>query len=91
MMWWDGNNGVGGWGFPLMMIGNVLFLVVIIVGVIALIRYLGRGDRTTSGTTLRRTPEELLAERFARGEIDEPEYRQRLDTLHHGPRPYVQP
>jgi putative membrane protein len=91
MMWWYGNNGVGGWGFPLMMIGNVLFWVVIIIGLIALIRYLGRGDRTTSGTTLRRTPEELLAERFARGEIDEPEYRQRLDTLRQGPRPYVQP
>ena len=74
-----------------MMIGNVLFWVVIIIGLIALIRYLGRGDRTTSETTLRRTPEELLAERFARGEIDEPEYRQRLDTLRQGPRPYVQP
>ena len=30
----------------------------------------------------RATPEELLAERFARGEIDEQEYRLRLDTLH---------
>src|SRR4051794_6639003 len=91
MMWWYGNNGVGGWGFPLMMIGNILFWVLIIIGVIALIRYLGRGDRSPMGAGPRATPEELLAERFARGEIDEQEYRQRLDTLHHEPRRYVQP
>jgi putative membrane protein len=32
-------------------------------------------------TTSRSTPEQMLAERFARGEIDEQEYHQRLDTL----------
>ncbi|MDX3241376.1 SHOCT domain-containing protein [Streptomyces sp. ME18-1-4] len=30
-------------------------------------------------------PEQLLAERFARGEIDENEYRRRLAVLRHGP------
>ena len=38
------------------------------------------GNRTAG---MRPTPEELLAERFARGEIDEQEYRTRLDTLTH--------
>ncbi len=30
------------------------------------------------------TPEQLLAERFARGEIDEDEYRRRLEVLRTG-------
>ncbi len=34
-----------------------------------------------SATSDLRTPEQILAERFAAGEIDEHEYRERLDTL----------
>ena len=79
MMWWYG-NGISGWGMALMMIGNVLFWAVIILGGVALVRYL-MGDRSTVATDARPTPEQLLAERFARGEIDEQEYRRRLDTL----------
>lgn len=75
-MWWYGSP-MGGWGALFMTITTVLFWGLIILGVIALFRYLNRGDRSMS----RSTPEQLLAERFARGEIDEQEYRQRLDTL----------
>jgi len=81
MMWWYG-NGISGWVMALMMIGNVLFWAVIILGGVALVRYL-MGDRSTVATDARPTPEQLLAERFARGEIDEQEYRRRLDTLTH--------
>jgi putative membrane protein len=81
-MWWYG-NGISGWGMALMMIGNVLFWAVIIVGAVVLIRYLTVGTRTIEP---RPTPEQLLAERFARGEIDEQEYQRRLDTLTHRPR-----
>jgi len=81
MMWWYG-NGISGWVMALMMIGNVLFWAVIILGGVALVRYL-MGDRSTVATDARPTPEQLLAERFARGEIDEQEYRLRLDTLIH--------
>ena len=83
MMWYG--NGISGWGFALMMVGNVLFWAVVILGAVALIRYLAAGNRTAG---MRPAPEELLAERFARGEIDEQEYRTRLDTLTHahGPR-----
>jgi len=38
----------------------------------------------------RSTPEQVLAERFARGEIDEGEYRQRLATLR-GHKPVAKP
>jgi putative membrane protein len=78
MMWWNGPW--TGWGSLLMGVGMLLFLAVLVLGVGALVHYL-----TSSGSRFdqeRPSPEELLAERFARGEIDEREYRQRLDTLH---------
>ena len=87
MMWWYG-NGVSGWGMALMIIGTVLLWVVIILGVVALMRHLTAGSRTTEH---RPTPERLLAERFARGEIDEQEYHQRLDTLGQRYRTHVEP
>ena len=81
MMFWYG-TGVNGWGYALMSIGMVLFWGLVIVGIIALVRYLARsGQHTTPPPQVRATPEQVLAERFARGEIDEQEYRQRLDTL----------
>lgn len=81
MMWWYG-PGVSGWGMALMTIGNVLFWAVLIIGGITLTRYLtGRGRPTWPDSDRRSTPEQVLAERFARGEIDEHEYRSRLETL----------
>jgi putative membrane protein len=78
MMWWYG-PGMNGWGVALMTIGTVLFWALIIFGLIAVARIL----RTTGDhpSQVRPTPEALLAERFARGEINEQEYRQSLDTL----------
>jgi putative membrane protein len=59
---------------------TVLLWTLIILGVIAVARYvLIGGDRAPQA---RPTAEELLAERFARGEIDEQEYRQRQEALH---------
>lgn len=77
MMWWYG-PGITGWGYALMTVNMVLFWGLLIFGVIALVRYLGRGD---SAMTERSTPEEELSRRFARGEIDEQEYRARLGVL----------
>jgi putative membrane protein len=77
MMWYG--PGMSGWGFVLMTVGTVLSWVLIIFGVIVVVRYLtAEGDRRRE---VRPTPDELLAERFARGEIDEDEYRRRLATL----------
>jgi putative membrane protein len=87
MMWWYG-NGISGWGYALMTVSMVLFWALVIFGVIALFRYLGRSDRSTA---IRPTPEQVLAERFARGDIDEQEYHQRLNTLRDRPRPFVEP
>ncbi|MDA3625178.1 SHOCT domain-containing protein [Saccharopolyspora oryzae] len=70
----------GGWALWGLMsiIGMVLFWVLLIVAIVALVRYLQRTARSESGST---RAEEVLAERFARGEIDEEEYRRRLETL----------
>ncbi len=50
-----------------------------------------RGDHTTDPPTSTTVPppipqaaEEILAERFARGEIDSDDYHQRVDILQHG-------
>jgi putative membrane protein len=81
MMYWYGDH-MSGWGYALMTISMVLFWGLIIACVVALVRYLSRGGQQTAAPPLERpAPERVLAERFARGEIDEDEYRQRLDTL----------
>ena len=87
MMWWYGSP-MAGWGGLFMTITTALFWVLIILGGIALFRYLNRGDRSTPP---RPTPEQILAERFARGEIDDQEYGQRLDTLRGTPQPTPRP
>lgn len=78
-MMWDYGDHMSGWGWAVMAFGSVLFWALIVVGVIALVRYLGR-ERDRS-QPVGPTAEELLAQRFARGEIDEAEYRHRLDVL----------
>jgi putative membrane protein len=79
MMHWYG-DGMSGWGYLLMAVNTVVFWGLVAAGVVVLFRYLGRTpDR--SGGSARPTAEQVLAERFARGEIDEEEYRRRLETL----------
>jgi putative membrane protein len=78
MMWWNG-PWMGGAGSAVMIIGSVLFLALIVLGVVTLLRYLLAGGNWSHSA--RPDPDELLAERFARGEIDEQEYRESLTTL----------
>ncbi|MGE5288594.1 MAG: SHOCT domain-containing protein [Micromonosporaceae bacterium] len=84
MMYWYG-SGMSGWGYALMTIGMVLFWGAVIAGIVALVRYVGRSSQHSGQQTAAplspQAPERLLAERFARGEIDEEEYRRRLAAL----------
>jgi putative membrane protein len=81
MMNWYG-NGMGGWGYALMTISVVLFWGAVIAGIVLLVRHFGRGgQQTPTPPSQPSSPEQLLAERFARGEIDEEEYQQRLAVL----------
>jgi putative membrane protein len=70
---WDNHMG-GGWWW-LMGIGWLVFLAIIVGVVLVLVRHT---QRTSVGS---RTAHDVLDERFARGEIDENEYRQRRDVL----------
>ncbi|MEV5880689.1 SHOCT domain-containing protein [Streptomyces sp. NPDC052101] len=89
-MFWYG-HGMNGWGWFAMSLSTVLFWVLIIAVGILLFRALARP--TPPGTehhTWQRTPpvsgpEQILAERYARGEIDEEEYHRRLATLRGSP------
>ncbi|MDP9868791.1 MULTISPECIES: SHOCT domain-containing protein [Streptosporangium] len=79
MPWYD--HDLSGWGWGAMSVGMILFWALVIAAVVALVRALNRPQgsiRTPAGPT----PERLLAERFARGEIDEEDYRRRLAALH---------
>jgi putative membrane protein len=76
MMFWNG-HGVSGWEWFAMSAGMILFWVLVITAAVLLFRALDR-PRTSEGASAER----LLAERFARGEIDEEEYRGRLAVLH---------
>ncbi|KAF0958734.1 SHOCT domain-containing protein [Rhodococcus sp. T7] len=77
-----------GWGYVLMFVGMALFWGLLALGVGVLVHYVGRNASTPPGHTpsALHGAEKLLAERFARGEIDDTEYRERLTTLRtHGP------
>jgi putative membrane protein len=75
---------MSGWGYALGIIGMVLFWTVLVLAIAAAVRYLDRKRRESFPPPPPPPPptaEQVLAERFARGEIDADEYRQRLDTL----------
>jgi putative membrane protein len=84
MMYWYG-NGMGGWSWALMTVNLLLFWGLVVGAVVALARYLlrtgvpPRGPRPGSDA-----PERILAQRFARGEVDEEEYRRRLTVVREG-------
>jgi len=77
MMYDGGHMGALGWVGAT--VGSVVFWAVI-VGLIVLVVRNARGP-TAAPPAHRPDPERMLAERFARGEIDEQEYRQRLQVL----------
>jgi putative membrane protein len=72
---------LSGWGWFGMALGMVLFWGLIAAAIVVLVRWTGQSGGNPGDTSTSRTPEDLLAERFARGEIDETEYRGRLGTL----------
>jgi len=81
MDWNDGwNDGMGAGGWVMMTLVMVAFWALVIIAVIALFRGLGR-DGQASGSTAPRDPQQILEERFARGEIDADEYHARRQVL----------
>ena len=72
-------NGNGWWA--MMALGWIMGLI--IIGLLVWTVVQGASPRRTEAASPpgARTAESILADRFARGEIDDDEYRRRLDTL----------
>ena len=73
-------NGFGGWGMGLGFIFMLLFWGLVILGVVALIRWL-LTQSSPNRSSCDKTPWEIVQERYARGEIDREEYEQKKRDL----------
>lgn len=73
MGWYHDGMGWGSW--LLMTLVMVVFWALVVFAAVALFR-------GTEPARDRRTPDQILDKRFARGEIDAAEYRVRRDALH---------
>lgn len=79
MMWWDHGWGWGDWlAMSLMMLA---FWGLVIGLIVWLIRTTSSSSSRQGGAPPPLRTEDVLAERFARGEIDEVEYQERLRVL----------
>jgi putative membrane protein len=73
---WDGDDHMGGGWWWVMGVGWLVFLALVGLLAFVLVRH-----HTGGAKEQRSTAEDVLAERFARGEIDEDEYLRRRDAL----------
>lgn len=80
MMWGGGAMGVG---WLLMVVTSLAFLLLLVVAIVALVRWTGAqgGQPASSAAPAPHTAQEILDARFARGEIDAEEYRARSTAL----------
>lgn len=84
MMWGNGYNMSWGWPVGLLMLVAVIFLVVWVVRAFA--GGTGRGGPrggapVARGEGVRSQARQILDDRFAKGELNETEYRERLAVL----------
>lgn len=76
MWWWHGDWSWGAW--LVMTLAMALFWGLVIWGVVTVARSAGPDRQHTD------EPERILAQRFARGEIDVDDYQQRLEAMRAG-------
>lgn len=72
--------GMGAWGWVMMGFWTLLFIALIAAVVWLLARNTAPSGRPTT-TTSHDAARDILAQRYARGEIDETEYQKRLQTI----------
>lgn len=80
-MMYGWNDGGAWWTWLVMDAGFIVFWALVIFGMFALIRTLGRGHEASSLNPPVSEPEAILRERLAKGEIDEEHYRKNLAVL----------
>lgn len=84
---WHGGWGVGNW--LVMGFGMLLFWALVVAGIVWLVRYTSNRPTTVAHAVQMHKPagaarpsaQDVLDERYARGEIGDEEYRTRRDTL----------
>ena len=69
-----------GWSWWAMVLSMVVFWALVVAGIVLVVRAVGRPARPRSGDD-GASGRRILDERFARGEIDEAEYRSRRDAM----------
>jgi putative membrane protein len=74
MMWWS-NGGWSWWGWYIGVAVMLVFWALVTWIVVTLVR-------SNNNVLQSRTPEDVPAERYARGDTDQDEYQRRRDTLH---------
>jgi putative membrane protein len=71
MMWWYPYSGGGLWFLPML-----VFWVLLVVGVVFLLRWLGAHERSEGSRAL-----DILKERYARGEVSKAEFEEKRRDL----------
>ncbi|MGW0752506.1 SHOCT domain-containing protein [Streptomyces sp. NPDC002587] len=78
MFWYD--HGMGGWGW-VAMFSMVLLVALAVTAIVLLLRSADRFPAHPTEPRAAPSAKQVLAERFARGEIDEEEFERRLTVL----------
>jgi putative membrane protein len=73
--------GWAGWGSGFWMLGGLLLMIGVVVLIVWAVMSLSRTGRSPTQDAAHQTPNEILRERFARGEITEQEFEQAKKVL----------
>jgi putative membrane protein len=79
---WNGGYGWG-WGWIITAVVIIALFALLITAIVLAVRFFTVADRHGDARSPQQTrgAENMLAERFARGEIDEDDYRRRMAAL----------
>lgn len=81
-----GWNHMNGWNWLWMGPVMVAFWAAVAIGIVMMARRSGVATGGRLAASSNATPEEMLGQRLAKGDIDVEDYRQRLEALRHSPR-----
>lgn len=78
MMYGWGNQGWGAGAWIIMAFGMLVFWTVLVLAILMIVRHWRAGEHSAGPAS---SPQDILKERLARGEITEEEFRNRISLL----------